>query len=80
MHRSLVENGLRDRVLLRADGGLKTGWDVVIAALLGAEEYGFGSIAMIAEGCVMARVVTPTTALWGGHAEGEPAQAFHRHS
>jgi glutamate synthase (ferredoxin) len=56
VHRSLVENGLRDRVLLRADGGLKTGWDVVIAALLGAEEYGFGSIAMIAEGCVMARV------------------------
>jgi glutamate synthase (ferredoxin) len=56
VHRALLENGLRDRVLLRADGGLKTGWDVVIAALLGAEEYGFGSIAMIAEGCVMARV------------------------
>jgi len=56
VHRALLENGLRDRVLLRADGGLKTGWDVLIAALLGAEEYGFGSIAMIAEGCVMARV------------------------
>ena len=56
VHRSLVENGLRNRVLLRADGGLKTGWDVVIAALLGAEEYGFGSVAMIAEGCIMARV------------------------
>jgi glutamate synthase (ferredoxin) len=56
VHRSLLENGLRDRVLLRADGGLKTGWDVVIAALLGAEEYGFGSVSMIAEGCIMARV------------------------
>ena len=56
VHRALVDNGLRDRVLLRADGGLKTGWDVVIAALLGAEEYGFGSVAMIAEGCIMARV------------------------
>jgi glutamate synthase (ferredoxin) len=56
VHRTLLENGLRDRVLLRADGGLKTGWDVVIAALLGAEEYGFGSVAMIAEGCIMARV------------------------
>ncbi len=56
VHRSLLENGLRDRVLLRADGGLKTGWDVVIAALLGAEEYGFGSVAMVAEGCIMARV------------------------
>ncbi|MCP9903599.1 glutamate synthase subunit alpha [Cyanobium sp. BA5m-21] len=56
VHRSLLENGLRHRVLLRADGGLKTGWDVIIAALLGAEEYGFGSVAMIAEGCIMARV------------------------
>jgi glutamate synthase (ferredoxin) len=56
VHRALLENGLRDRVLLRADGGLKTGWDVIIAALLGAEEYGFGSVAMIAEGCIMARV------------------------
>ncbi|ABX09566.1 Ferredoxin-dependent glutamate synthase, Fd-GOGAT [Prochlorococcus marinus str. MIT 9211] len=56
VHRSLIENGLRSRVLLRTDGGLKTGWDVVIAALLGAEEFGFGSIAMIAEGCIMARI------------------------
>ena len=56
VHRVLLENQLRDRVLLRADGGLKTGWDVVMAALMGAEEYGFGSIAMIAEGCIMARV------------------------
>ncbi|MGK7950963.1 MAG: glutamate synthase large subunit [Xenococcaceae cyanobacterium] len=56
VHRVLLENELRDRVLLRADGGLKTGWDVIMAALMGAEEYGFGSIAMIAEGCIMARV------------------------
>ena len=56
VHRTLLENQLRDRVTLRADGGLKTGWDVVMAALLGAEEFGFGSIAMIAEGCVMARI------------------------
>ena len=56
VHRSLLENGLRDRVLLRADGGLRTGWDVLMAALLGAEEFGFGSVAMIAEGCIMARV------------------------
>ncbi|MCS6812138.1 MAG: glutamate synthase large subunit [Cyanobacteria bacterium] len=56
VHRVLMENRLRDRVILRADGGLKTGWDVLMAALMGAEEYGFGSIAMIAEGCIMARV------------------------
>ena len=56
VHRTLMNNQLRDRVLLRVDGGLKTGWDVIMAALMGAEEFGFGSIAMIAEGCIMARV------------------------
>ncbi len=56
VHQVLLENQLRDRVILRADGGLKTGWDVVMAALMGAEEYGFGSISMIAEGCIMARI------------------------
>ncbi|MDX2213615.1 MAG: glutamate synthase-related protein [Oculatellaceae cyanobacterium bins.114] len=56
VHRVLMENRLRDRVLLRADGGFKTGWDVLIAALMGAEEYGFGSVSMIAEGCIMARI------------------------
>lgn len=56
VHRVLLENGLRDRVLLRADGGMKTGWDVLMAALMGAEEYGFGSVSMIAEGCIMARI------------------------
>ncbi|CAA9301990.1 Ferredoxin-dependent glutamate synthase [uncultured Coleofasciculus sp.] len=56
VHRVLMENQLRDRVLLRADGGFKTGWDVIMAALMGAEEYGFGSVAMIAEGCIMARI------------------------
>ncbi|MGD1804102.1 glutamate synthase large subunit [Dapis sp. BLCC M126] len=56
VHRVLMENQLRDRVTLRVDGGLKTGWDVIMAALMGAEEFGFGSIAMIAEGCIMARI------------------------
>ena len=53
--RSLVMNELRDRVVLRADGGMRSGRDIVIAAMLGAEEYGFGTIAMVATGCVMAR-------------------------
>ena len=56
VHRVLIDNQLRDRVLLRVDGGFKTGWDVIMGAIMGAEEYGFGSIAMIAEGCIMARV------------------------
>jgi glutamate synthase (ferredoxin) len=56
VHRVLLQNKLRDRVILRVDGGIKTGWDVLMAALMGGEEFGFGSIAMIAEGCIMARI------------------------
>ena len=52
---ALVENGLRDRARLRIDGNLMTGRDVVMAALLGADEYSFGTAAMIAEGCIMLR-------------------------
>jgi len=55
-HRSLIANGLRHRVTLRVDGGLRTGWDIITAAMLGADEYGFGSIALVAQGCIMARV------------------------
>jgi len=55
VQRSLVENDLRGRVLLRADGGLKTGRDVLVAALLGAEEFGFGTAALVAAGCAMIR-------------------------
>src|SRR6266496_3246844 len=51
----LVHNGLRDRIRLRVDGGLKTGRDVVIAAMLGAEEFGFGTASLVALGCDMAR-------------------------
>ena len=54
-HRALIELGLRDRVRLQVNGGLKTGRDVVIAALLGAEEFAFGTAALVATGCVMAR-------------------------
>jgi glutamate synthase domain-containing protein 2/glutamate synthase domain-containing protein 1/glutamate synthase domain-containing protein 3 len=52
---ALVENNLRDRVRVRVDGGFKTGRDVVTAALLGADEYSFGTAAMLAEGCIMVR-------------------------
>ena len=51
----LMLNGLRERVVVRTDGALKTARDVVMAAILGAEEYGFGTAALIAVGCVMAR-------------------------
>ena len=54
-HQVLVRQRLRDRVVLRTDGGLQTGRDVLMAALLGAEEYGFGTSALVAIGCDMAR-------------------------
>ena len=52
---TLMMNGLRGRVILSTDGGFHTGRDVVVAALLGAERYGFGTAALIAIGCKMAR-------------------------
>jgi len=54
-HAALVRAGLRARVRLRVDGGLKFARDVVVAAALGAEEFGFGTAALLAIGCVMAR-------------------------
>jgi glutamate synthase (ferredoxin) len=53
--RALVDNGLRDRMRLRVDGGFKTGRQIIMAALMGADEYSFGTSAMIAEGCIMLR-------------------------
>lgn len=61
VHRALLDNHLRERVILRVDGGIRTGWEVVMAAMLGAEEFGFGTVAMIAEGCIMARVCHTNT-------------------
>ncbi|MCB0877477.1 MAG: glutamate synthase large subunit, partial [Thermoleophilia bacterium] len=51
----LVANRLRGRIRVRVDGGLRTGRDVLVAALLGADEFSFGTAALIAEGCTMAR-------------------------
>ena len=52
----LVQNGLRDRIIVQTDGQLKTGRDVVIATLLGAEEYGFSTAPLVVMGCIMMRV------------------------
>jgi glutamate synthase domain-containing protein 2/glutamate synthase domain-containing protein 1/glutamate synthase domain-containing protein 3 len=60
-HQTLVAQELREHVVLRVDGGLSTGLDIVKAALLGAEEYGFGKLLLIAEGCIMARVCEKNT-------------------
>jgi glutamate synthase (NADPH/NADH) large chain/glutamate synthase (ferredoxin) len=55
-HQVLMMNGLRNRIVLRTDGGMKTGRDIVVAAILGAEEFNFGTAALIASGCAMFRV------------------------
>lgn len=55
-HRDLEKRGLRSRVTLRVDGGLRTGRDVIKAALLGADQFAFGTIALLSQGCIMARV------------------------
>jgi glutamate synthase (NADPH/NADH) large chain len=53
---TLLLNGLRDRIVVQTDGQLKTGRDVIVAALLGAEEYGFASAPLVVSGCIMMRV------------------------
>jgi len=55
-HTQLTLNELREKVVLRVDGGMRSGRDVLMAAALGADEFGFGTVAMIATGCIMARV------------------------
>ena len=52
---ALVQNGLRARAKVRVDGGLKTGRDIVLASLLGADEFSFGTAALVAEGCILVR-------------------------
>ncbi len=54
-HQVLAMNNLRERITLRTDGGLRTGRDIVMAAMMGAEEYGIGTAALIAMGCIMVR-------------------------
>ncbi len=60
-HAALVAQQLREHVVLRVDGGLSTGRDIVVAAMLGAEGFGFGKLLLVAEGCIMARVCEKNT-------------------
>ena len=60
-HQTLIINNLRDKIRVRTDGGLQTGRDVIIAAMLGADEFSFGTSALIAEGCLMARACHSNT-------------------
>jgi glutamate synthase domain-containing protein 2/glutamate synthase domain-containing protein 1/glutamate synthase domain-containing protein 3 len=61
VHRALSANGLRAHLKLRADGGLCTGHDIVVAGMLGADEVGFGKLMLIGAGCIMARICEKNT-------------------
>ncbi len=61
VHKALIENDLRKNVTLSVDGGLSSGKDIITAAILGAEEFDFGKLLLIAEGCVMARICEKNT-------------------
>ena len=76
---TLLLNGLRDRIVVQVDGQLKTGRDVVIGALLGAEEFGFATAPLVVSGCVMMRVCHLDTCPVGDrHPEPRAAQALQR--
>lgn len=77
-HQVLMLNDLRTRVTLRTDGGMKTGRDIVIASLLGAEEYNFGTAALIAGGCAMFRVCHLNTCPVGVATQREDLRAKFR--
>ncbi|MFV0358532.1 glutamate synthase large subunit [Tropicimonas sp.] len=74
-HQVLAMNKLRDRVTLRTDGGLRTGRDIVIAAMLGAEEFGIGTAALIAMGCIMVRQCQSNTCPVGVCTQDEKLRA-----
>ena len=77
-HQVLMMNELRNRVVLRTDGGMKTGRDIVIAAILGAEEFNFGTAALIAAGCAMFRVCHLNTCPVGVATQREDLRAKFR--
>jgi glutamate synthase (NADPH/NADH) large chain len=74
-HQVLSMNNLRERVTLRTDGGLRTGRDIVMAAMLGAEEYGIGTAALIAMGCIMVRQCQSNTCPVGVCTQDEDLRA-----
>jgi len=74
-HQVLSMNNLRDRITLRTDGGLRTGRDIVMAAMLGAEEYGIGTAALIAMGCIMVRQCQSNTCPVGVCTQDEDLRA-----
>jgi glutamate synthase (NADPH/NADH) large chain len=78
-HQALVENGLRDRVRLQVDGGLKTGLDVIKGAMLGADSFGFGTGPMVALGCKYLRICHLNNCATGIATQDEQLRREHFH-
>ncbi|MFN3315782.1 MAG: glutamate synthase-related protein, partial [Raineya sp.] len=80
VHKALIENNIRQNVVLRVDGGLQTGKDIVVAAILGAEEFDFGKLLLIAQGCIMARICEKNTCPTGIATHDEKFKAKYKGS
>ncbi len=78
-HQALVENGLRHKIRLQVDGGLKTGLDVVKAGILGAESFGFGTGPMVALGCKYLRICHLNNCATGIATQNKQLRAEHFH-
>ena len=76
VHQVLTMNGLRERVTLRTDGGIKSGRDLIMAAILGAEEYGIGTASLVAMGCLMVRQCHSNTCPVGICTQDEKLRRF----
>ncbi|MFT6835480.1 MAG: glutamate synthase (NADPH/NADH) large chain, partial [Francisellaceae bacterium] len=79
IHQTLVANNLRSRIRLQVDGGLKTGLDVVKAAILGAESFGFGTVPMVALGCKYLRICHLNNCATGVATQNEILRSKHFH-
>jgi glutamate synthase domain-containing protein 2/glutamate synthase domain-containing protein 1/glutamate synthase domain-containing protein 3 len=77
-HQVLLLNGLRNRVTLRTDGGMKTGLDILMAAMMGAEEFNFGTAALVATGCVYVRKCHLNTCPVGVTSQNEALRAKYK--
>jgi len=78
-HQALIENGLRDKICLQVDGGLKTGLDVIKAAILGADSFGFGTGPMVALGCKFLRLCHLNNCATGIATQNEILRQKHFH-
>jgi glutamate synthase domain-containing protein 2/glutamate synthase domain-containing protein 1/glutamate synthase domain-containing protein 3 len=78
VHQELLKNDLRENVILRADGGFISGKDIIIASMLGADEFDFGKILLVSEGCIMARICEKNTCPTGIATQSPKFKNFYK--